>query len=75
VGAAAVLNPENALGNSFVGVEADCLLEFRASEHLWATVGGGGLFPGKAASALVNAIDRTAASPIWSGEASLTVRY
>ena len=75
VGAAMALEPRNALGNRFVGVEALCDLTFFWREVLFAHVSAGVLVPGRAAAAVVNQIDRAATDPIWMTEVSLTVRY
>lgn len=75
LGGAAVLQRNNALDNRFVGVESDLDLELRASESLSAHLVGGALFPGKAASALINSIDRSATTPVYMIEASLLARY
>jgi hypothetical protein len=75
LGGAAVLQRNNALDNRFVGVESDLDLELRASESLSAHLVGGALFPGKAASALINSIDRNATAPVYMIEASLLARY
>jgi hypothetical protein len=75
LGGAAVLQKNNALNNRFVGIESDIDLEFRASEKLSAHLVGGALFPGKAASALINRIDREATDPIYMIQGSLLARY
>ncbi len=75
LGAAAALKSANALGESFVGVEADLIVELRANEHLSAQLVVAGLLPGGAAAALVNRIDRAATAPMIMGEASLLLRY
>ena len=76
VGTAFVLNPENALGNRFVGVETDLHVEFYFKEFLSFDVVGSALFPGKAASALVNAsANRLATDPIGQVEAVLTLWF
>jgi hypothetical protein len=74
-GAAAVLQNDNALGNRLVGVETDVDLEFRASESLSAHLVAGSLLPDKAASALINRIDRGATDPVFMIEASLLAHY
>jgi hypothetical protein len=75
VGAASVLNPSNALGHSFVGLETDLNLEFRASDNLVLNLVGGGLFPGGAGAALVNKINLSATDPIYMLEACLMARF
>lgn len=75
VGAAAVLNPDNALGETFVGVEADVDLEFRVEDYLVAHVIGGALVPGGAGGALLNEMDRSATDPVWSVSATLMLHY
>ena len=75
LGGATVLQKHNALNSNFVGVESDLDLELRASESLSAHLVGGALIPGKAASALVNRIDRTATDPIFAIQASMLARY
>lgn len=75
VGAAMVLEPKNALDGRFAGLEALADLTFFWREMLFVHVVGGALFPGRAAAALVNRMDRSATDPIWMTEVSLTVRY
>jgi len=75
VGAATVLKPQNALGNAFVGVETDVVLELKASEHLVAHLVGSALVPGAAGAALVNHIRRDAVDPMFAVEASVMIRY
>jgi hypothetical protein len=75
VGAATVLKPENAGGHTFVGLEADLILEYRLSQHLIALFAAGLLVPGKAGAVLLNRIDPTQTQPISMVEASLLVRY
>ncbi len=74
VGAAMALQPDNALGGRFVGVEALVDLAVFWREMLFVHVTGGVLVPGRAAAALVNRIDRLATDPVWMTEVSLTVR-
>ncbi len=76
LGAATVLKPGNALENTFVGVEADVVLEFHVSDFLVGHLVGGVLIPGAAGAALVNrqgGLDAT--DPIVMTEASLLLRY
>lgn len=75
VGAALALEPHNALGGRFVGVETLVDLAVFWREMLFVHVTGGALVPGRAAAALVNRMDRSATDPIWMTEVSLTVRY
>jgi len=75
VGISSVLNPHNALESSFVGVETDAVLEFRASSHLMAHLVGSVLVPGAAGAALINRINRSATDLQYQIEASLLVRY
>lgn len=75
VGAAMALEPKNALGGRFVGIEALADLLFKWHENLFVHVVGGALFPGRAAAAVVNKMDRTATDPIFMAEVSLTVRH
>ncbi|MHB8877259.1 MAG: hypothetical protein ACYC8T_26470 [Myxococcaceae bacterium] len=75
VGAATVLNPSNALGAAFVGLEADAVLEVRLGDHLQAQLLVGTLVPGAAGAALVNRIDMARTTPVLSTEASLRVTY
>ncbi|NOZ00256.1 MAG: hypothetical protein GXP54_00005, partial [Deltaproteobacteria bacterium] len=78
VGAAAVLEPDNALGNRFVGVEADVDLEFTYKKLLEVHLVGGALVPGQAGGALVNRIgpfDRIQTDPIYMAEVSLALNY
>ena len=66
VAGAWVLNPENALGGSFVGLETDLHLEFYYGEYLSFDLVGTYLLPGEAAAALVNTTgDREAVDPIF----------
>jgi hypothetical protein len=76
IGAASVLKAANALGNRYLGTEADLALEFRAGEHLVAHVIGGVFIPGKAASVL-NRVDPAALATdtAWWTEASVMLRY
>jgi hypothetical protein len=76
LGASTVLNPDNALGNAWVGFEADLDLAFRYGDHLIARVVPGIFVPGRAAAAIVNeGTNREAADPVYSVEASLQVVY
>jgi hypothetical protein len=75
LGVASVLNARNALGASFVGFEANAVLDFPISEHLMAHLVGSLLVPGGAGAALVNRISRSATDPLGQLEASLLVRY
>lgn len=75
LGAATVLNPDNALGESFVGVEADLDLEFRVGSYLVAHVIGGALLPGGAGGALLNEIDRGATDAVFSVGGTLMLHY
>jgi hypothetical protein len=75
VGAASVLNKKNAMDKSFVGVETDVDLEFRASEKLAAHLVGGLLVPGGAGGVLLNKINLQATDPIWTVVGSLMARY
>lgn len=75
VGAAATLNPNNSLGESFVGVEAGLLLEYRLNQYFKAQGLVGGFFPGRAGAALVNGIDLTRTDPVFQGELSVTLSY
>jgi len=74
-GASAVLNPDNALGNRLVGVEADVDLGWFVSDLVAAHVLGGVMVPGRAGAALINQMDLSATSPIYTIEAALKVRY
>jgi len=75
VGAATVLEPDNALGRTFVALEVDGDFVFRYRDvieaHLIATL----LVPGGAAAAAVNRIDHTRKDPQVGGMAVLTVRF
>lgn len=75
VGAGFVLEPENAMGSSLVGVETDLVLEFRHKDILAFHLVGGLLFPGGAAAAYVNLYDRTATQMQYTVTTSLTVSY
>jgi hypothetical protein len=75
VGVGSVLNSANALGRSFVGLETDLNLEFRASDALVLNVIGGSLVPGGAAAALINKINTNATDTMYTVEAGLTVHF
>ena len=75
VGAATVLNPSNALGGAFVGLEADAVLEARLGDRFSAQLLVGTLVPGSAGAALLNRIDLARMSPVLSTEASIRVIY
>jgi len=78
VGVAAVLEPDNALGNRFVGVETDLDLEFNHGGFLEVHLVGGALVPGAAGGALVNRIgpfEQIKTDPIYMAEVSLALRY
>lgn len=74
VGAATVLQPDNALGHVFAGVEGDLMLVFRLSEHLEAHLVAGGILPGRAAAAKINRISPDATDPLGLVELSLRIR-
>jgi hypothetical protein len=66
LGAGWVLNENNALGNSFVGMEADLHLEFMYKKYLSVDVVGSALLPGKAGAAFVNRTgDRESVDPVY----------
>lgn len=78
VGAAAVLEPDNALGNRFVGVEADLDLEFRYKQLLVVHLVGGALVPGAAGGSLVNRMGPFSSiqtDPVYMAEVSLALMY
>jgi len=75
VGAATVLNKDNALGNGFVGVEADLDLEIVYKKWLSFHLTGGLLAPGKAASAFVNLYDKEATNIQYQLETSLSAFF
>jgi hypothetical protein len=75
LGVSSVLDKHNALESSFVGVESDLVLEFRASSHLMAHLVGSLLVPGAAGAALINRINRSSTDAQYQIEASLLVRY
>ena len=76
LGAASVLKPANALDNTFVGLEADVVLEFHISDYLVGHLVGGVLMPGGAGGALINRQGgQDATDPIVMTEASLLLRY
>jgi len=54
IGAGWALNDRNALGASFVGLEADLHLEFLYKKYLSVDIAGTTFLPGKAAAAFVN---------------------
>lgn len=75
VAAASVLKSQNALGNTFAGVELDMTSHFWIGDAFAILVAGGVLVPGPAAGALVNYIDRKATDPIGMVELAVLVRY
>ena len=76
VAGAWVLNPENALGGSFVGMETDLHLEFYYREYLSFDLVGTYLLPGAAAAALVNSTgDREALDPIFQVQGVATLWF
>ena len=75
VGAGFSLQPDNALGGSLVGVEADLDLEIRYKDLLSFHVIGGLLVPGKAAAAFVNRGDMTSTNIQYMVESSLAVMF
>lgn len=70
-----VLNPQNAMKNTFVGVEVTGILTFVFQDRLFFVIQGGSVIPGYALSALVNNIDRARINPVGFTEMSLSVRY
>ncbi len=77
IGNSVVLEPANALGHRNVGVEGNVDLAFRLGDLLVARMVLGGMLPGKAAGALVNAIDpqRAKTDPIWWAQAALSLKF
>lgn len=75
VGVATVLEPDNALGGTLVGVETSLDLAFAYRELLEAHLIGSVLVPGGAGGALVNAIDRDATDVVGGVLATVAVRY
>jgi hypothetical protein len=76
LGVSSVLNPDNALGNAWVGFEGNLDLAFRYGDHLIGRIVPGIFVPGRAAAAIVNeGTNRAAADPVYSVEASLQVVY
>lgn len=77
VGNSLVLEPANALGHRNVGVEGSLDLAFRVGDLLVTRMLLGGMLPGKAAGALVNAIDpqKAKTDPIWWAQAALCLKF
>ncbi len=76
VGAGFALNPENALGSRFVGLEADLRLTFLYSKYLAFDVVGSYLLPGEAGAAFVNRTgNRAATDDVYQFETSLTAYF
>ncbi|MBI5527864.1 MAG: hypothetical protein HY897_16160 [Deltaproteobacteria bacterium] len=74
-GTARVLESKNALGEDYVGTEADVDLQFPVDPALTFHLIGGLLAPGGAAGALVNSIDTNRAENIWTAEAAMIVEF
>jgi hypothetical protein len=75
VGFGSVLNPDNALGGTVIGLETDLILEYRLSSNLDAQAAVGGVIPGAAGGALVNHIDLGRTDPLFMAEGSLLLHY
>jgi hypothetical protein len=75
LGAAAVLNPDNALGEGFVGVEVDWVNVFPLTDGVALFVVGQVFVPGGAAAAFVNDVDRGATRTVGGVEAGFTARF
>jgi len=75
VGAATALNPDNALGKTFIALEVDVDFVFRHRDVLEAHLIATALVPGGAAGAALNQIDHTRTDPQIGGMAVLAVRF
>ena len=76
VGAGFVLEPENALGKRFVGVETDLHLEFLYERYLSFDLVGAVLVPGEAAAVFANRTDdRAATDAVYQVEAVMTMWF
>lgn len=76
VGAGFALNPDNALGARFVGLETDVQLTFLYRKYLSFDVIGSYLLPGRAAAAFVNRTgDRASTDGVFQAEASVTMYF
>ncbi len=75
VGAGMVLEPENALDGTMIGIEADLDLELYYKEMLSFHLIGGLLIPGSAGAAFVNLSDREATNTQYMLETSLSVMF
>jgi hypothetical protein len=75
LGAATALKPENAMGHTFAGFEADLINTFQVDSFLVFHLVFGVLVPGGAAAVMLNGIDPEATDPIWMAELSAMVRY
>ncbi|MBI2061386.1 MAG: hypothetical protein HYT87_16735 [Nitrospirae bacterium] len=73
--AASVLQPRNALGEVFVGVEADAGIRHDFSRSFSLDVVGSILIPGGAAGAFFNRIDPEAARPVFAAQSSLRAAF
>ncbi len=75
VGAALALESENALGESFVGLEVGVHNTFAIGDHVRAFAAFDLLLPGGAAAAFVNDVDRTATATQYGGRLGVGVLY
>jgi hypothetical protein len=75
IGAGFGLEPDNAMGNSRIGIETDLDLELRYKKILSFHIVGGILFPGAAAAAYVNRGDLTAVKNQYMVQSSLSVMF
>ncbi len=65
LGAALTLNPNNALGNTFIGTEADLDFQYTPSQNIKIDLVNSFFYPGKAASANVNTINLENQRPLY----------
>lgn len=69
------LNPENALGGRFIGLEAALALHFPLAEGVELFTVGQLFVPGEAAAAFVNDVDRSATDLVGGAEAGFVARF
>ncbi|MCA9537520.1 MAG: hypothetical protein KC620_01455 [Myxococcales bacterium] len=75
VGAGFALEPENALGERFVGIELTWANDFQVAKDAWFFAHALVFVPGGAAAARVNDVDRTATEPLFGGQAGFELRF
>jgi len=75
LGVATTLNPANALGEAWVGFEADLVNVFPLTDGVALFAVAQVFVPGAAAAAFVNDVDRTATRTVGGVEAGFTARF